>query len=273
MTKSRLRILLVTGAGAVLLLASVATPSAQAKHSWGSWHWGRAANPASIPLLDSTSGDWKSIAVLVASDWTKSDVLDTPYTAQVANDVERLACTPQERTIRVCNASNPDVTWLGLATVYPSDLRFEHIAMATAQVNDFWFMGGPQDALVEEPAVGLNARRHVLCQEVGHTLGLDHQKAPSCMDDENGLNDSAYVSPNAHDYEQLEKIYAHLDDAGSGGGGNGKGKRQTKDNNGSGPEKRTDGYHGEGPHRRGHADWYIGEENGRPFVRYIIWAH
>lgn len=31
------------------------------------------------------------------------------------------------------------------------------------------------------------------------------------MDNRNGLFDPSYVSPNAHDYEQLDLIYAHLD--------------------------------------------------------------
>src|SRR3989344_7515563 len=78
-----------------------------------------------------------------------------------------------------------------------------------------------------------------MCQEVGHTLGLDHQdegfgnpNLGTCMDYTNDPESNQH--PNQHDYDMLESIYAHLDSvntiilsedgSGSGGGGNGKGK-------------------------------------------------
>ena len=55
-----------------------------------------------------------------------------------------------------------------------------------------------------------------MCQEVGHTLGLDHQDEDfnnpplgSCMDYTSDPTPNQH--PNQHDYEQLEIIYAHLD--------------------------------------------------------------
>ena len=58
-----------------------------------------------------------------------------------------------------------------------------------------------------------------MCQEVGHTLGLDHQDVNnnnanlgSCMDytsDPDGPPSNEH--PNVHDYAQLEKIYSHFD--------------------------------------------------------------
>ncbi len=76
-----------------------------------------------------------------------------------------------------------------------------------------------------------------MCQEVGHTFGLDHQdenfnnaNLGTCMDytDDpdgtiNGEPDNRY--PNQHDFDQLADIYAHLNstDGGGGGGGNGNG--------------------------------------------------
>ena len=61
-----------------------------------------------------------------------------------------------------------------------------------------------------------------MCQEIGHAFGLDHQdenfgnlNMGTCMDYTNdpARNDGAgnNMHPNAHDYEQLEAIYAHLD--------------------------------------------------------------
>ena len=53
-------------------------------------------------------------------------------------------------------------------------------------------------------------RVHVLCQEIGHTLGLDHRTgAGTCMNAR--YNDVASMHPDAHDYAELEGIYAHVD--------------------------------------------------------------
>lgn len=55
-----------------------------------------------------------------------------------------------------------------------------------------------------------------MCQEVGHTLGLDHQDEDfsngplgTCMDYSNDPEPNQH--PNWHDYQQLESIYNHLD--------------------------------------------------------------
>jgi hypothetical protein len=62
-------------------------------------------------------------------------------------------------------------------------------------------------------------RRLVVCQEIAHDFGLDHQdenfnnpNLGTCMDyTSNPLGPPSNEHPNAHDYEQLEKIYSHLD--------------------------------------------------------------
>ena len=58
-----------------------------------------------------------------------------------------------------------------------------------------------------------------MCQEVGHTLGLDHQdevfgnaNLGTCMDYTSlPSGPPSNEHPNAHDYEELEIIYSHLD--------------------------------------------------------------
>ena len=59
-------------------------------------------------------------------------------------------------------------------------------------------------------------RQFVVCQEVGHTFGLDHQdenfsnpNLGTCMDYTN--NPSTNQHPNRHDYDELVTIYSHLD--------------------------------------------------------------
>jgi len=57
-------------------------------------------------------------------------------------------------------------------------------------------------------------KQSVTCQELGHNVGLDHQdedfnntSLASCMD----YQDPPFPYANAHDFEQLESIYAHAD--------------------------------------------------------------
>jgi hypothetical protein len=60
--------------------------------------------------------------------------------------------------------------------------------------------------------------QHVICQEIGHTLGLDHQSTSgaslnTCMDyyHNTSNSDTKSTHPNQHDYDELTTIYAHLD--------------------------------------------------------------
>lgn len=83
-----------------------------------------------------------------------------------------------------------------------------HITQGTVQVNDTYFL----TAAYNTPAW----RNLVMCQEVGHTLGLDHQDVNfdnanlgTCMD--YTRDPSTNQHPNKHDYDELATIYAHLD--------------------------------------------------------------
>ncbi|MGH2756398.1 MAG: hypothetical protein ACRDI3_01260 [Actinomycetota bacterium] len=212
-------------------LFALTSAPAGANHAWENYHWARSANPVRLEVVDSLVGEWDTYLPLAVADWNQSSVLDLTTSAGGTSVVDRTACLPISGKIHVCNAVYPDPTWLGLATVY---LNGDHIVQATAQVNDLWF----DSDLFNDP----NAKRHVLCQEVGHDFGLDHQYTqPTCMDDINGLFDPAYISPASHDYAQLDSIYAHLDGTGGGGSssgnnGNGGGRGGPKPKSGSSSE-------------------------------------
>ncbi len=172
------------------------TGEAFASHAWSNYHWARTSNPFTLQLSNNTTtAQWNSFLSLVSADWSASSVLDT----SVVSGAGQKNCKAKAGTLQVCNRKYGFNGWLGLAQIWVSG---EHITQATAKVNDSYF-----DAKTYNND---NARRHVLCQEVGHTLGLGHQSfsgSKSCMDDVNGLFDPAYASPNAHDYEHLETIY------------------------------------------------------------------
>src|SRR5215831_8249213 len=113
-------------------------------------------------------------------------------------------------TTQVCNASYGNNGWLGLATINLTDGT--NITQGTAKMNDTYF----NTATYNNP----NEREHVMCQEVAHTFGLDHQSTDgsslnTCMDyfSNTGANAGSTLStqPNAHDFEELAIIYQHLD--------------------------------------------------------------
>lgn len=194
------RLLIVMAACA---LTAAATP-ASADHAWEGYHWGRTANPFTLRLVDSVTGSWDALLPTVATDWSRSNVLDLSTEPGADDLITRLLCQPVRGKVRVCSANYGPNFWFGLATVWISN---GHISQATTQVNDFYFTGSYANDV---------ARRHVLCQEVGHDLGLDHHRQASCMDDTNTtLNLTTHQSPNAHDLDQLAATYGHKDSSNS----------------------------------------------------------
>lgn len=189
--------------GVAVLLGLLSVAPAGATNSWGSYHWARTSNPFSLKLVDSMTSAWDSYLGAVSGDWSSSSVLDTPVEAGSDSNDTRKKCAAPSGKVRTCNSAYGFNGWLGLAQIWVSG---SHIVKASSKVNDSYF----NTSTYNDP----NAKRHVLCQEVGHTLGLDHQRAAdskSCMDDRNGLFDANFVSPNDHDYQQLVTIYSHTD--------------------------------------------------------------
>ena len=211
----RLRLLgaLAIGSALAVLLALVAySPAAQAHHSWGKYHWARTSNPFTLNLADNVSSQWDPYLRTTSSDWSASSVLDTPVISGTRNPT---TCNPTSGRVEVCNAAYGPNGWLGLAQIWISSRQ--HIVAGTTKVNDTYF---------STQKYNTDAWRNmVMCQEVGHTFGLDHQdenhtntNLGTCMDYTNdpsgtlGTNGTlSNEHPNQHDYDQLELIYKHLD--------------------------------------------------------------
>ncbi len=175
---------------------------AGATHSWGGYHWARTANPFTVKLADNLSASWDAYLSTSSYDWSLSSVLDTSIVSGVANPK---TCKPVAGQVGVCNSKYGKNGWLGIASVWVSG---GHITQGTVKMNDTYF----GTAKYNTPAW----KNLVLCQEVGHTFGLDHQdedfsNAPlgTCMDYTSDPTPNQH--PNQHDYDMLESLYAHLD--------------------------------------------------------------
>lgn len=191
-------------AAAAALIAVVTPGTASATHSWGGYHWARTSNPFTLQLGDNVDSRWDSYLTTTSNDWTGSAVLNTPIGAGLTKSPR--PCKATAGRVEVCNGAYGNVGWLGIASISISGGT--HITQGTVKVNDTYF----DTATYNTPAW----RNMVMCQEVGHTLGLDHQdenfdnaNLGTCMDYTS--NPSTNQHPNAHDYAMLESIYAHLD--------------------------------------------------------------
>jgi hypothetical protein len=199
------KVLALVAAGAVAVtLASTAL----ANHSWGKYHWARTANPFTLKVGDNVATGWDTYLNEAISDWSASSVLDlSKVTGQGGS-----GCTPTAGRIEACSSNYGNTGWLGVAQIWIQRNRGQsHITQATTKVNDYYF----NQAQYNTPAW----RRLVMCQEIAHDFGLDHQdenfnnaNLGSCMDytsDPDGPPSNEH--PNQHDFQQLVTIYTHLD--------------------------------------------------------------
>ena len=208
----------LTVALSLLLLIALFPVLSYATHSWSGYHWARTSNPFTLKLGDNVSSAWDSYLGTTSSDWSTSlslvypDVLDTTVVPGLASSNNLRKCQPTSGRVEVCATTYGNNGWLGVASIWISGL---HITQGTVKMNDTYF----NTAKYNTPAW----RNLVMCQEVGHTLGLDHQDTTfdnvnlgTCMDytndpDGGGFYGLSNEHPNQHDYDELGIIYSHLD--------------------------------------------------------------
>jgi hypothetical protein len=185
---------------ASLLFVGFMATTAEASHSWGNYHWARQSNPFTLKLSSNLSTSWQPYLETSSTDWTASSVLDTTIITGTKNPK---TCKATTGRVEVCNARYGNNGWLGLAQIWISN--GSHIIQGAVKMNDTYMTVAPYNTNEE--------KNHVMCQEVGHTLGLGHQDESgatlnTCMDYSMSATSQ---HPNAHDYQMLEQIYAHLD--------------------------------------------------------------
>jgi hypothetical protein len=199
------------------LVASIVTASpklALADHSWNGYHWARTTPQFTLKLGDNlTTSSWKGYLAQASQNWNSPELVgqtSTPLLTAVVTGQSNKRCAMVSGTTQVCNGSYGKNGWLGLASI--NIANGEHITRGSAKMNDTYFNTSYYN--------NSNEKLHVVCQEVAHTFGLDHQSEDgsslnTCMDyfSNTGVNATSTLStkPNAHDFEELNLIYEHLD--------------------------------------------------------------
>jgi hypothetical protein len=180
------------------LALMVALPGvASANHSWGGYHWARQSNPFTLKVGDNVTAAWDANLITTVSDWSQSTVLNLSEVTGATKG----RCRPTTGRVEVCNATYGNTGWLGVASIWISG---KHITQGTVKLNDTYF---------NTPTYNTPEWRDLVsCQEVGHTLGLDHQDTNfdngnlgTCMDYTSDPSTNRH--PNAGDYDQLLCIY------------------------------------------------------------------
>ena len=179
---------------------------AKMKLSWGGYHWARTSNPFTLYVGDNLTSAWRAYLDQAIFDWSYYS-WELEF-AKVSGGSRGRNGRPTSGMIEVCNANYGNTGWLGIAQIWASG---EHITQAITKVNDSYF-NTPTHNRPEW-------RRLVMCQEVAHDFGLDHQdenfsntNLGSCMDyTSNPLGPPSNEHPTWHDYQELSSIYSHLD--------------------------------------------------------------
>lgn len=249
---------LATAAVAALSTLGLTAPTADATHSWNGYHWARTSNPFTVKLGDNVDSRWDSYLATSSTDWSVSSVLDTVV---VPGGTTGKKCAATLGRVEVCNAAYGQRGWLGLASI---NISGSHITQGTVKLNDTYF----ETAKYNTPAW----RNLVMCQEVGHDFGLDHQDEDfnnadlgTCMDYSN--NPEPNQHPNTHDYQMLESIYSHTDSTSTVGAA-----APTSSTTRVGNTPKAWGHRVDGSRDQGASTYVKDFGGGHKTVTHVIWA-
>ena len=204
-----------------LLLGAMIPATATAFHPWGDYHYSRTG-PFTLEIGDGTSSVWKEHLDTTSADWLVDGVLE-PSVVDIS--INRRKCRATTGRVNVCNYRYGNNGWLGLAQIR---VNGDHIDWGRVLLNDYYFNQQPYNTDAW--------RLMVACQEVGHTLSLDHVDTDfwntnqgTCMDYTNDPDGDLPGNPsNLHpDDEDILQIDAnhHNWHANDGGGKPPKGKK------------------------------------------------
>ena len=165
------------------------------------YHWARKQPDFRLHVGNNVAGDWNRYLRGALGEWNQNE---TVTLMEVDGSTNPQFCEPVPGTVQVCDWWYGTQTgWLGLTRLY-FNRNGNHIDAATVQLNSS-FLYAPNSPYNSDAA-----RRHTLCHELGHTLGLDHPETTSCMNNSQYAVFN-YLAPINDDFRQLRRTYEHQD--------------------------------------------------------------
>ena len=165
------------------------------------YHWARKQPHFRLRVGNNVAGDWNRYLRGALDEWNQNE---TVTLIEVDGSTNPQFCAPVRGTVQVCDWWYGTQTgWLGLTRLY-FNRNGNHIDAATVQLNSS-FLYAPNGPYNSDAA-----RRHTLCHELGHTMGLDHPETTSCMNNSQYAVFN-YVAPINEDFRQLRRTYEHQD--------------------------------------------------------------
>ena len=169
--------------------------------SAATYHWARTQSHFTLKVGDDVSDSWNKLLRQTLADWNKNDTVTLDKVGGRTNPQE---CRPVTGRVEICTwRYGTQTEWLGLTQLYFD--RSGHIEAATVQLNDSFL--NARNSKYNTDA----ARRHTICHELGHTMGLDHVDNRSCMNNSQFAVFN-YAKPIRSDFRKLKQLYDHRDD-------------------------------------------------------------
>jgi hypothetical protein len=180
----RLILILAISATAVL-----ATGGAASAHQWGAWHWHRGGTV--YIYVWNGCGSYSSIC-----EAARSDIHNHPHPVYLIN-------TSDHTDVSLLAGNYGNTGWVGLAEMI--NYSYPHVTHAHATYNSYY-----------DPYYSNIQRQGVMCQEIAHTLGLDHAATGDCMalgyyaGGTNYFGSAAGYSASSHPTGDLKTMYSTL---------------------------------------------------------------
>ena len=166
---------------------------------WGTYHW----NTCTVDVMVETVLDdiWSPLFNNALDDWNQAANIQLRMRDPIEEYSSGAArwCFPQFGRMRVCNYMYGATGWLGVAQIWINSSG--HITSGVVMLNDSYFQLQQFDT--DE------WRAMVMCQEIGHLIGLGHwdvnfaTNCPSCMD----YSNDPFGEPDPRDLDLLDTIY------------------------------------------------------------------
>ncbi len=173
-----------------LMIAGPLVGVAGASGDFNGARWATDGRGLSLDVGSELGNGWGRYLRRAASEWSQSKFVKLDVGGSGGG------CQIERGRVEVCNGTYRNDKWLGL-TIADIDSN-RRIYRAVVLMNDHYFDQRYYDRS--------DAKRHTMCQELGHAMGLDHRYRKTCMNDRE-IFGRAYDSPSKADYRRLADLY------------------------------------------------------------------